>query len=237
MGVGVSGWRLARAVSLQGQLGVVSGTAIDAVLARQLQLGDSEGHLRRALAALPIPGMADRILNRYFRPEGKSAEEGFRPHPMVSDTPAKLAADLLIAGSFTAVFLAKENHDGVVGINLLEKIQTPTLLALFGAMLAGVDVVLMGAGIPRQIPGILDKLAAGEPVDMRLDVTDASEPVRIHLDPSEWFSQPLVLRRPYFLAIVSSSVLAENLRRKASGKVDGFVVEAACAGEIGRAHV
>ncbi|MGD8321328.1 MAG: hypothetical protein PVJ02_12765, partial [Gemmatimonadota bacterium] len=29
MGVGISGWRLARAVSSRGQLGVVSGTALD----------------------------------------------------------------------------------------------------------------------------------------------------------------------------------------------------------------
>ena len=37
MGVGVSSWRLARAVSALGQLGVVSGTALDQVLARRLQ--------------------------------------------------------------------------------------------------------------------------------------------------------------------------------------------------------
>ncbi|MDG4862734.1 hypothetical protein P8605_31820, partial [Streptomyces sp. T-3] len=43
MGVGVSGWQLARAVSRTGQLGVVSGTALDAVLARRLQLGDPGG--------------------------------------------------------------------------------------------------------------------------------------------------------------------------------------------------
>ena len=35
MGVAVSGWRLAREVSLAGHLGVVSGTAMDAVLARR----------------------------------------------------------------------------------------------------------------------------------------------------------------------------------------------------------
>ena len=50
MGVGVSGWRLARAVAQCGQLGVVSGTALDLLLTRQLQLGDLGGHLRRALA-------------------------------------------------------------------------------------------------------------------------------------------------------------------------------------------
>ena len=47
----------------------------------------------------------------------------------------------------------------LVGINFLEKIQFPTLPSIFGAMLAGVDYVLMGAGIPRAIPGVLDLLA------------------------------------------------------------------------------
>ena len=40
MGVAVSSWPLARAVAAAGQLGVVSGTALDAVLARRLQDGD-----------------------------------------------------------------------------------------------------------------------------------------------------------------------------------------------------
>ncbi len=37
MGVGVSGWRLARAVGLAGQLGVVSGTALDTIRVRRLR--------------------------------------------------------------------------------------------------------------------------------------------------------------------------------------------------------
>ena len=40
MGVAVSSWHLAREVSRAGHLGVVSGTALDAVLARTLQDGD-----------------------------------------------------------------------------------------------------------------------------------------------------------------------------------------------------
>jgi nitronate monooxygenase len=148
---------------------------------------------------------------------------------MISHEPARSTQGLVMASSFVAIHLAKEGHDGVVGLNLLEKIQTPTLLALFGAMLAGVDVVLMGAGIPRQIPKILDDLAAGRAAEMRLDVSGGTEPVFIRLDPAEFGSMP-GLKRPCFLAIVSSPVLAENLRRKASGRVDGFVVEASVAG-------
>jgi nitronate monooxygenase len=148
---------------------------------------------------------------------------------MISHEPARATRELVVASSFVAIHLAKEGHSGVVGLNLLEKIQTPTLMALYGAILAGVNVVLMGAGIPRQIPKILDDLAAGNPAEMRLDVTGGTEPVFIRLDPAELGEVPQ-LQRPLFLAIVSSPVLAENLRRKASGRVDGFVVEAPTAG-------
>lgn len=71
MGVGVSNWRLARAVSKTGQLGVVSGTALDQVLARRLQDGDPDGDIRRALNAFPVPEMADRIWNELYIPDGK----------------------------------------------------------------------------------------------------------------------------------------------------------------------
>lgn len=229
MGIGVSGWRLARAVSQLGQLGVVSGTALDLLLTRQLQTGDAGGHLRRALDAFPYPETASRILSRYFIAGGKEDDAPFKTPPMISHEPSLATRELVIASSFVAVHLAKEGHSGSVGLNLLEKIQTPTLLALYGAMLAGINVVLMGAGIPRQIPKILDDLAAGRPAEMRLDVTDAKEPVLIRLDPSEFGPVP-ELARPIFLAIVSSPVLAENLRRKSSGRVDGFVVEASIAG-------
>jgi nitronate monooxygenase len=229
MGVGVSGWRLARAVAMQGQLGVVSGTALDLLLTRQLQLGDEGGHLRRALEAFPYPEIAARILDRYFIPGGKSPDAPFKTPPMISHEPGRQTRELVVAAGFVAIHLARQGHAGVVGLNLLEKIQTPTLMVLYGAMLAGVDVVLMGAGIPRQIPKILDDLAAGASAEMRLDVTGATEPVFIRIDPAEFGPAP-VLRRPLFLAIVASPVLAENLRRKASGRVDGFVVEAPTAG-------
>lgn len=229
MGVGVSGWRLARAVASQGQLGVVSGTAMDLVVSRQLQLGDIGGHLRRALAAFPYQDIAKRILERYFIEGGKAPDEPFRTPAMISHQPGRATRELAVVSTFSAIYLAKEGHQGVVGLNLLEKIQTPTLLALYGAILAGVDVVLMGAGIPRQIPKILDDFAAGKPAEMRLDVTGGTEPVYIRVDPAD-FGPPVPLKRPVFLAIVSSPVLAENLRRKASGRVDGFVVEASTAG-------
>lgn len=230
MGVAVSGWQLARAVSSLGELGVVSGTGLDAVLARRLQLGDAGGHLRRAMDAFPVREMAERVWERYFSPAGKPEGRAFKSRPLPSADLPQAWTELTVVANFVEVFLAKEGHDGVVGINLLEKIQVPTLPSLYGAMLAGVDYVLMGAGIPRSIPAVLDCLAAGVPTVLRLDVAgaEAGEEFVTRFDPREYGAS--VLRRPKFLAIISSSTLAVTLARKSSGQVDGFVVEGSVAG-------
>ena len=233
MGAGVSGWPLARAVSKAGQLGVVSGTALDVILARRLQLGDVGGHMRRALERFPIPGVAQRILDRYFVPDGKPEKKPFRAKPVPNENPSRHLDELLVSANFVEVFLAKDGHDGPVGINYLEKIQLPILPSLYGAMLAGVKYVLMGAGIPRAIPGILDRLARRQPVEARLDVqgTDRDEEFTTRFDPASFCAGDASdLDRPSFLAIVSSATLATMLARKANGRVDGFVVEGPTAG-------
>ena len=125
MGVAVSGWRLARAVAVTGQLGMVSGTALEVVCARRLQLGDPGGHLRPALAHFPVPGVADRILRSYYLPGGKVAEAPFRPVPRFTLRPARALQELTVAANFAEVYLAKEGHDGQVGINYLRKIELP----------------------------------------------------------------------------------------------------------------
>ena len=170
MGVAVSGWRLARAVSSEGQLGVVSGTVLDAVLARRLQLGDPDGDVRRALAAFPVAGVADRVLDRYFVPGGKPAGTRFKPKPMPQLRLSRRLEELLVAANFVEVYLAKEGHGNPVGINYLEKVQIPTLPSLYGAMLAGVDYVLMGAGIPRAINRIHDHHAQGRAGEKRIEL-------------------------------------------------------------------
>ena len=233
MGAAVSNWELARAVSRLGGLGVVSGTALSSVLARRLQLGDPSGEMRRALAAFPLPAVAQRVLAAYFLPGGKPADAPFAGTPMPSLQPAPALTELTVVANFAEVFLAKSGHTGVVGLNLLEKIQLPTLPSLYGAMLAGVDYVLMGAGIPRAIPGLIDQLAAGELAEQKVDVEGAlpGDEFTIRFDPSAfWGGPPPQLRRPYFFAIVASATLALTLARKSSGRVDGFIVESDLAG-------
>jgi nitronate monooxygenase len=231
MGAGVSTWRLAKAVSSAGQLGVVSGTGIDVIVSRRLQLGDPGGEIRRALANFPYPEMAARVLDRHFIERGKAAGARFRANPIPSLNPSPHLLDLIVSANFVEVYLAKEGHDGLVGINYLEKIQLPTVPSIYGAMLAGVDYVLMGAGIPRFIPGILDRCAAGEPAEQPITVLNDRAGAKARFDPRQVCGEDVPrLSRPRFLAVVSSATLAGILKRKANGRVNGFVVEGPTAG-------
>lgn len=233
MGVGVSNWVLAKAVSMRGQLGVVSGTALDSLFVRRLQDGDAEGHLRRALEHFPLPEVGQEILDRYFRPEGRPDGEPYRAVPMYRQVVGRVRQQLTMAANFCEVWLAKEGHDGQVGINLLTKVQMPNLDSLYGAMLAGVDYVLMGAGIPKEIPGVLDRFARHEPASIKLDVEGlgAGEAEYLTFDPRLHSEEPPVeMRRPFFFPIIASNSLATMLARKASGRVDGFVIEGPTAG-------
>ena len=233
MGVGVSDWRLAQAVSRTGHLGVVSGTALDLILVRRLQTGDAGGHVRRALDGFPFRAMAARILDRFFIAGGKAPDAPFVALPLHAKHDSRELVELCIAANFVEVALAREGHENPVGINYLEKIQLPHLPSLYGAMLAGVSYVLMGAGIPMRIPAALDRLARHEPAIYPLHVIGAEEGDNTTLSFDPWaFMEadlpPLV--RPSFLPIVSSHVLAATLLKKASGPVDGFIVEGPTAG-------
>ncbi len=233
MGVAVSSWQLARTVSSMGQLGVVSGTGIDVVVSRRLQAGDPGGHMRRALHAFPFPEIGQRIIDQHFHPEGLRPNEPYRRIPMWTARPNVAQQQLSVAANFVEIWLAKEGHGGVVGINYLEKIQLPTLPSLYGAMLAGVDYILMGAGIPREIPGVLDRLAENLDVELGLHVDGASaeDAFKLRFDPHAVFGETLPkARRPQFVAIVASTVLATTMARKSTGRVDGFIVEGPTAG-------
>ncbi len=196
MGVGVSNWRLAQAVSKLGQLGVVSGTALDSVFVRRLADGDQGGHMRRGLDAFPFQEMARRIWQEYFVPGGKAAGAPYKALPMHQKRDSRKLVELCMVSNFVEVFLAREGHKNPVGINFLEKVQMPHLASIYGAMLAGVGYVLMGAGIPLHIPGVLDAFAAHQAAEYRLAVTGAAQgqfanlDTLMRLDPAEYRRGP-----------------------------------------------
>jgi len=234
MGVAVSDWRLARAVARTGELGVVSGTALDVVLARRLQEGDPDGDVRRALAAFPDQGIAAWILDSYFVEGGIGAETLYRPVPRHTLASTQRLVELTVAGGFVEVFLAKEGHDGPVGINLLRKIELPLPATVYGAILAGVDAVLVGAGNPADIPALVRGLAAHDEVvlDVRVMGARSSDglgampfrPRGVLADPGHRRPVPAVL------AIVGSTDLASALAADPVTRPDGFVVEGPSAG-------
>ncbi len=175
MGAGVSSWRLARAVSKLGQLGVVSGTALDSILARRLQDGDPGGHMRHGLDHFPIPEIAERIWQTYHIAGGKTERAPYKALPSHSKDAPRELQELCVVANFVEVFLAREGHNHPVGINYLEKVQLPHLPSIYGAMLAGVGYILMGAGVPLKIPGVLDRFANHEPATYLLQVNGAQE--------------------------------------------------------------
>ncbi len=159
MGVAISDWRLARAVSQTGQLGVVSGTALEVLCTRRLQAGDPGGHVRRALTAFPAPEVAAWIIDSYFVEGGIGPQALYRQVPRHTVNSSRRLLELTAAANFVEVYLAKEGHSGVVGVNYLRKIELPLPSALYGAILAGVDYVLVGAGSPAEIPALARSLA------------------------------------------------------------------------------
>jgi nitronate monooxygenase len=235
MGAGVSNWRLSRAVSCLGHLGVVAGTALDQILSRRLQDGDADGGVRRALKHFPFPSVAKRILDAYFIPGGRDPAEPRKPgrmHTVERNIPAQ---ELCIAANFVEIFLAREGHSGAVGINFLEKIQMPHLPSLYGAMLAGAAVVIVGAGIPLEFPAAINALANHQPATYTMHVkgTNAAEPVVMMLDPANFIEPGQTLPplpKPAFLPIVSSATLATMLVRRIPDGLSGFVVESPVAG-------
>jgi NAD(P)H-dependent flavin oxidoreductase YrpB (nitropropane dioxygenase family) len=187
--------------------------------------------MRRAIGEFPLPRAGEDALRRYLRPQGRPADEPYKLVPLLHHKSSRDALELVMLAAFVEVWLAREGHRGLVGINLLTKIQLPTLPALYGAMLAGVDTVVMGAGVPREIPGALDALAEHRPARLRFDVEGLRSTAYLDLDPAaHWGSPPAALDRPRFLPIVSSNLLASMLARKANGRVDGFIVEGPAAG-------
>lgn len=231
MGVAVSSYELAKTVSMTGELGVVSGTGLDQVIARRLQSGDESGDVRRALAAFPDQRIAHDIIKKYFRASGRTENATFRPTAKLSLEPNLPTWELVIASAFVETWLAKENHNGLIGINLLEKIQLSTLGTLYGAMLANVDAVLMGAGIPTEIPKVLNLLAKHQPASLNIDVAGATIKYQMTLDPERFeFKKNGELHRPFFFAIVTNHVLAMYLSKDEVTRPDGLIVERPDAG-------
>jgi len=262
MGAYVSNWRLARAVAMERPgvaVGTISGTGLDVIYVRLLQLGDPGGHVRRALAAFDAQfriAIGRKISDRYYIEGGKAPTARFKsapmqavrtqegstsiPSPGQNPAPVALALDegaieLLVVSGFCETWLAKEGHNGKVFINFLAKIELPLIYSMYGAMLAGVDGVIVGAGNPDGLPAICSRLVHHEAVarDLAVLYQEPGETFVLSFDP-RWVADGNLakntLRRPAFLAIGSLETGVEALAQSPSEPPDGFVIEHHTAG-------
>lgn len=262
MGVYVSNWRLAKTVAMQriGEtVGTVSGTALDIVYVRLLQLGDPGGHARRALQAFDKTfgvSIGSKICDRFFVEGGKVPNDRFRsapmhivrtqdgrktfPVPTGKTAPVRLTLDddiieLLIATGFAEVWLAKQGHPGKIFINFLNKVELPLIYVLYGAMLAGVDGIVVGAGNPDGLPAICQQLTTHAAIDHEISVLyrKTGEEFLLSFDPKQIAEGKLAAKpiaKPAFLAIVSLERLVKVLAESETMPPDGFIIEHHTAG-------
>ena len=233
MGVRISGPNLARTVAMLGGAGTVTGVLLERVVARILQQGDPGGHFRRALSHFPFPDVANSVLRSYFIAGGIPNGGTYKGVPVFSVQPSKLLIALTICANFAAVWLAKEGHGNHITINYLEKVAMPHVYAITGAMLASVDYVTMGAGIPLQIPELISSIADGKLASYRIPVVGRNTvPYTMSFNPENFFGGKLPpMKPPGFIPIISSNLLASILTKKLpEGSISGFVVEEWTAG-------
>jgi len=88
-------------------------------------------------SAARVRGRLGWILRTYYVAGGKAPNAAYRSVLRFTLQPARALQELTVAANFVEVFLAKEGHDGPVGINYLRKIELPIPCACYGAMLAG----------------------------------------------------------------------------------------------------
>ncbi len=62
----------------------------------------------------------------------------------------------------------------------------PHLTSIYGAMLADVDYVTMGAGIPLGIPAVFEAYRDGQKATYKVSVTGSTD-YEMHFDPKEFF--------------------------------------------------
>lgn len=236
MGAGISNWRLAKAVSTNGGLGIVAGTALDQILVRRLQDGDREGHMRRALEAYPFPAAARSVLEKWYQPCG-NPDGVYRLLSKPSHDMPRERIETMIIAAFVEVFLAREGHEYPVGFNCLEKMQLPLVPSIFGAMLAGAHILTIGAGLPVYIPMVLDRL-----ISLQTAVIPLHTEGKVSMNHSLAFIPDLFvpekfrssvkekMKRPLFFPIISSALAGKMMTRNNAANVDGFIVENHFAG-------
>lgn len=156
MGAGVSRYWLSRKAARLGALGIVSSVGLRTIIVEAVRRGDKQ--VIAMAKTFPFAQHRDELLS--------FASGGFRhrravPQDGYGDV-GKLAARLTVISTFIEVSLAKKGHHGKIGINVMWKLSTSVLPTILGALLAGVDALICGAGVPMELEEIVDSIRAGK---------------------------------------------------------------------------
>ena len=162
MGVRISGARLANMAARLGALGVVSGVGLRHVVVEEVRRGDVE--TIEVAKTFPIARYVDELLA--WAPGGT---KWTRPVPVDEADLVRggLAQRLSILATYIEVKRAKNGHRGKVGVNVMWKCAVTVLPTILGAMLGGADALICGAGVPIELPEILQGLRAGRSLAFR----------------------------------------------------------------------
>ena len=223
MGAHISSARLANITSRLGALGVVSGVGLRQLVITQIRMGDTDA--LDIARKFPIPGYFDDLAA--FCPGGSRET---RPIPM--DLPDRekgaLAKRLSTICTYVEVMRAKRGHHGQVGINVMWKCALTTLPTIYGSMLAGVDALLCGAGVPMELPDIVRKIRSGEDLEY-VPLTGTSTNVNLQIAADT--SAPMLreLTTPRLLPILSNFAFCKRIldtwRQKFEMAPDAFILE------------
>lgn len=229
MGIHVSSANLANHTARLGALGVVSGAALRHVIVEDIRGGDAEAiELARTF---PVPHYIGELLA--FAPGGAR-----HTHAVPVDTPelgrGGLPRRLSVIAAYIEVLRARRGHRGRVGINVMWKATLTVLPTIYGAMLAGADALLCGAGVPMELPDIVRRIRAGEDLEY-LPLTGTGTNVRLEISGDG--TAPLLgaTPAPHLIPILSNYAFSRRIVDSWAKKYDGarpfaFILENHAAG-------
>jgi NAD(P)H-dependent flavin oxidoreductase YrpB (nitropropane dioxygenase family) len=224
MGVRISSAKLANATSRLGALGVVSSVGLRHIIINEVREGIQE--TIDIVRTFPVAKYVEEILE--FAPGGKKNRQPTPlddPNPVKSELPKRLSTIC----AFVEVSRAKKGHSGVVGINVMWKCALTVLPSIYGAMLAGVDVLLCGAGVPMELPDIVRKVRDNQDLEYKpLHGTDTHVQLSISEDQTAGFLQRFHI--PHLIPILSNFAFPKRIldiweREMNGAKPFAFVLE------------
>lgn len=228
MGVHISSARLANATARLGALGVVSSAGLRHTVIEEVRRGDSD--VIAIAKTFPFPHYVDELLA--FAPGNRKQNHAVPvdvPDPKRAAYPRRLSTIV----AYVEVMRAKRGHRGQVGINVMWKCALTVLPSIYGALLAGVDVLLCGAGVPMELPDIVTKLRAGENLSYA-PLTGGTTHVALDIgqdEPQEllsWFASPKLI--PILSNFAFPKRLLDTWQKTYGAAPAAFVLENHAAG-------